>query len=510
MKTKILVAVAMVGVLLSTMSCDKDYLETDPGNSTSPDVVFETTENAKMAVNGLAKLMTRQYLGTQGYNGEGTIKLYYGEYQGDGLVVNLPGWANVINSLYQNNPNNMYTYYPWFYYYKIIDNANAILENVDDAQGPDSEKKVIKAQALSYRAYSYTMLSQIYGNRWQDSKEGETLALVLRTKSGFENLPLSSLGQVFDQVYKDLNQALQFFEETSYVRKQNYEIDHSVTQAIFARAALIKQDYATAEKYAQLARKNYPLMTVSEYKSGFSNPNREWIWSSYGSLEETLYYYSYFAEIGYNSSASQVRSYPKRISKVFFETLSETDIRRDLFLDPQEDAYEESTGKAKTELDQRARTMFPELKSDALVFAHMQFKIAANEMPGVGHLNHFRSSEMLLIEAEAKYFQNKPTAEVALLLEELNRDSGRDTAYQCTATGQALFEEIRKYRALELWGEGFNWFDLKRWNVTLERKSYKDGGNYLPVLAITLTPESANRWTAITPAKETDHNDLIN
>ena len=48
--------------------------------------------------------------------------------------------------------------------------------------------------------------------------------------------------------------------------------------AIYARAALTREDWAAAAKYAPLARKDYPLMSNADYvDGGFSTPNREWI-----------------------------------------------------------------------------------------------------------------------------------------------------------------------------------------------------------------------------------------
>src|SRR5699024_2942208 len=196
-----------------------------------------------------------------------------------------------------------------------------------DAEGPQNERDYIKAQALTYRAYSYFMLSQLYGNRWVDSNNGETKALVLRLESSGESLPLVSLGEIYDQVYEDLDFAISLFDDADYTRQDNFEIDMSVAQAVYARAALTKQDYAKAEEYAVASRANYPLMNVSQYQEGFANPTSEWIWSSYGALDETLYFYSYFAYIAYNSTASAVRTYPKRMSKELYDQVPETDIR---------------------------------------------------------------------------------------------------------------------------------------------------------------------------------------
>lgn len=139
----------------------------------------------------------------------------------------------------------------------------------------------------------------------------------------------------------------------------------------------------------------------------------------------------------------------------------------------------------------------------------MQFKIDANDMPGVGNLNHFRSSEMYLIEAEARYFVNAQDPKIPELLEELTAGSGRDSNYTVTATGSDLLAEIKKYRAIELWGEGFDWFDYKRWNDPIKRNGVDDGGNFLPSLAVTIGPDEKNKWTWKTPQRETDNNDLI-
>ncbi|KAA6314061.1 hypothetical protein EZS27_035266, partial [termite gut metagenome] len=112
----------------------------------------------------------------------------------------------------------------------------------------------------------------------------------------------------------------------------NYSPDIRTAYATYARAALNRQDYSVAAANAAKARVDHPLMDLSEYKKGFSTPNSEWIWSCYGASDETLYFYSYQAYIAYNSSAGAVRSTPKCISKILYEQLPETDIRRNFFL----------------------------------------------------------------------------------------------------------------------------------------------------------------------------------
>lgn len=512
MKIKNLKYLALTAVL-SLGACSDDYLDTYPTDETSPTEVFKNTDNVEMAVNGLAKIMVSQHLGQQGFNGEGTIKMYYGEYAGNNFRVNLTGWSPIINGQFFDNITSIYDYYPWHYYYMIINNANEIITHVDAVEGPEEKKKYLKAQALTYRAYSYTMLAQLYGNRWQDSNNGAQECLIIRTSpDDAESLPLSPLKDVYALIYGDLDSAIKLFEEANYSRNVNHKIDKDVAFAVYARAAIARQDYGVAELYARKAQENYPLMSNAEYKSGFANATSEWIWSSYGASDEQLYFFSYQAMIAYNSSAGAVRTTPKRMSKELYDQIPDSDIRKGLFLNPAgyDGQYVLASGVAEagSQLDKDARVAFPDLQKNASVAAYMQFKIKANDMPGVGHLNHFRTSEMYLIEAEAKYFLGKE-GEAAAVLEALNQSSGRDPQYVCTLTGAALFSEIVKYRGIELWGEGFDWFDMKRWGLDIDRKSATNGGNYPDLLAVKILATASHKWTWKTPAKEVDFNDAL-
>lgn len=510
MKNILKISIAALSGVMLLASCSKDYMNTTPTSSTATPTIFESTENAALAINGICKLMTRQYLGSQGFNGEGTVKMYTGEYPGNNCFVNLPGWSAVINGTMHDNKTTIYNYYNWYYYYMLIGNTNAIILNIDDAKGAEAERQFIKAQALSFRAYSYMMLLQIYSVRWSDSNNGSADGVVLRLDTSTDEMPLSTMADCYKQIYDDLDEAIRLYTESGLApdSKDNYSPNIDMAYATYARAALNRQDYATALDKAVKARENHPLMSNDEYKSGFNTPNKEWIWSCYGSADETLFYYSYFANMAYNSSASMVRNYPRCINKDVYDRIPETDIRRGMFLDPKDYTYTKSTGVAGKELTAYARTLYPDIYSTAKVYAYMQFKVSSTTQPGVGHLNNFRSAEMYLIEAEANYFlKNEKAAQASL--NTLTRDSGRDKEYNCTATGTALLDEIKLYRKIELFGEGFNWFDLKRWGDSLNRTSTEKGGNYITALAVSYSPQDRNNWTWVIPSKETDYNKLI-
>ncbi len=291
MKNILKISIAALSGVMLLASCSKDYMNTTPTSSTATPTIFESTENAALAINGICKLMTRQYLSQQGFNGEGTIKMYTGEYPGDNCFVNLPGWSSVINGTRHDDKTTLYNYYNWYYYYMLIGNANAIILNIDDAKGAEAERQFIKAQALSFRAYSYMMLLQIYSVRWSDSNNGSADGVVLRLDTSTEEMPLSTMADCYKQIYDDLDEAIRLYTASGLApdSKDNYSPNIDMAYATYARAALNKQDYATALDKAAKARENHPLMSNEEYKSGFNTPNKEWIWSCYGSADETLF-----------------------------------------------------------------------------------------------------------------------------------------------------------------------------------------------------------------------------
>lgn len=278
-------------------------------------------------------------------------------------------------------------------------------------------------------------------------------------------IPASTLGDVYKQVYTDLDAAIQNFKDSGedWPADDNYSPNLNVAYAVYAKAALLKEDWQNAANYAVLAREGYPLMSNADYKDGgFNTVNPEWIWSCYNSTEQTLYFYSFFAYQASNSSASQCRKYPGAISKELYNKIPATDIRRQMFLVLQTgEDYNTSNEAAGEAMTARAKKEFGDkLYSTSQIYAYMQFKFQCTRQPGVGILNVFRSADMYLIQAEADCHIPGKKAEAQAILNELNKE--QDPAYTCTKTGAALFEEVKLYRRIELWGEGSDWFDCKR------------------------------------------------
>lgn len=537
-----LFAGSLLAGMMLVSSCAGDYLDTAPTDSTGATDAVGTTANAMKALNGIAKIMTTQhsYFGG-GFAGENNIMIQYESYPSENYNYNYYAseWSPIFNQEFHTRTNSIYDAYAWYYYYTIAGNANTILANIDNAEGTEAERNFVKASALTFRAYAFEKLVHYYCWRWQDSNNGASQGIVLRLDESTGGQGYATLAETYAQIYKDLDEAIMLFEQSGMDRNasQVWMPNINVAHAIYARAALTKQDYTKALTEAKLARQNYPLMSNAEYHAGFCNPTSEWIFGSFGSAQENNWYWSYgtqYACNGYYANAAGAANGAGSIGRELINRIPNNDARKALFLTEDKfPGYNFNDGSA-MDLGYGILGMGDdEKKADALweeaaaycqkmavsgleapyqagyMYLGGQLKFYVFDTPGVSYLPFIRSSEMVLVEAEANYFLNDETAARAALVE-LNATSGRNPEYTCDKSGEALWNEIMDYRELELWGEGFAWSDYKRWNRDIVRHSFAEGGNAHISVAKTIPASGVNKWTWDVPLNETDYNDELN
>lgn len=514
-------------------SCGSDYLETKPTASVSSTEAVATTDMAYKALNGIARCQTTQhYAFTQGFAGENAIMRLYENLPSQNYNYNYyaSGWAPIHNQTFHNRTSTIYDGYAWYYYYQLIGQANRIIAHIDAATGSDEDKKFIKASALSFRAYSYEKLIHYYCYRWQDSNNGASQGVVLRLDESTGDAPFATLAETVAQIYKDCQEAITLFGESGIDRPASevWIPNVNVAHAVYARAALFSQDYQTAVDQARLAKQGYPLMSNDSYAAGFCEPTSEWIMGSYGDDSENNFYWSYGTQGACNGYYATADGNPTGAGTIGHELISRipnNDARKQNFLTedkfPNLDLSKESVsyytfgilGMMDDNIYEQADSIVKAHQAKGLTtpyqagfyYLDANLKFYVKAQPGVGYVPFIRSSEMVLIEAEANYFLGK-TAEAQAALVELNATSGRNPEYTCTKTGEELLSEIQDYRCLELWGEGFEWSDFKRWNKAVVRKSFAEGGNAHQSVAITINPEDGNKWTWGVPLNETDYN----
>lgn len=521
-------------------SCGKDYLNTNPTDAVSSDLAIANFQNAYASLNGIARSMsTQQYMGKQGDCGENAVMRLFENYPSQDYTYNAyaSGWSTVHNMGFCQNKTSKYNFYAWYYYYNLIGQANTIIAKIDASSASDEEKAFIKGAALTFRAYGYQKLLQYYSKRWVDSNNGASDGVPLRLDESTGDLAVSSAAEVYAQIYADCDEAIANFGKTSVTRNEGdvWIPNVNVAHAVYARAALTRQDFEKAISEAKLAEDGYPLVKGTAYNDGFCRPNSEWIFGSFGDETENNWYWSYGTQFSCNGyQATKSANGGGGINTELTDQITDNnDVRKALFLTLdkfskyKEGDVDKGMGYLGFTVDNNKRVYKnKELVDEITAYVkkmavsgldapyapayyrlgdHLKFYVFGT--PGVSYLPFIRTSEMVLIEAEANYYLGNESAAQAAL-NKLNVETGR-TTYTCTATGDALIKDIRNYRELELWGEGFGFSDYKRWNIPINRKSLENGGNIHPSIAIKIDVNENNAWTYVYPELETTYNGAI-
>ena len=499
---KKITAFSLIACLTLITSCKKDLLDTGPTGSSDDQAIFTTTTNSANVINGIYRYLYSRY-SDQNQPGQGGIMLNM-DFMGEDLHQSVATWYTTAGSgtggwVSQKNDASGWVSYPFRLYYRCIGNANALIENIDAATGTDADKKRLKAEALTMRAWSYFNLVQIFGKRYVAGTTNSQLGVSMPLKPLDLKLPRSTVEQVYTQINKDLDDALTLFASgnplpvglSSSASNLKSHLSLNAARAIKARVALTQQNWVTAAAFAKqvVDAGAYSLMSNAQYESGFNNiTNPEWIWGAYVQDDQGDTFGSYFAQISWDGNTTYIRSRPKRINSALYNQISTTDVRKKMW-EPAPTAAN-----------------FPLPLSTYIREPYMSRKFKTRTTPTIGDVPYIRLAEMYLIMAEA--YANIPGRETdarnALFTLAKNRDANYTLS---TNSGQALINEILIQRRVELWGEGFRFFDLKRLDQPLDRTvvpnyvSASVGG----VMQVG-SPSTDNRWQFAIPIAEIQAN----
>ena len=485
MKKYILFTITSLSLALS--ACKKDFLDTYPTTSVASADALASTKNAIAALNGIHRVMYTQY-DAQGQAGEGSVNLFR-DYMGEDIVFPLAnGSAGHLTWIQWQNHRNVNAgdmRFVYRFYYRLIANANVLINGIDGVPGTDADKKMIKGQALAYRGWSHFQLVQLWGSRYDataipNSQPGVPL-LLDNTLAG---QPRATVEEVYTQINKDLTEAetlLAGYVRTGSAAKSNFNVN--VVKGIKARVALTQQNWEAAATNAIGARTGATLMTNAEYLTGFNNiNNQEWLWGSRQIDDHNTFFYSYFAYISANFNSTVLRTQPRAINANLFNSIPATDNRKKCW---------DLTGATVPVPPGGARVPYQNKKF-----------LAQSSSASMGDVPYMRTAEMYLIEAEARARQGQDgPSQTALFTLVKNRDA---SYVQSTSTGQTLIDEIMWNRRVEFWGEGFRFTDLKRTNQPMSRVGIP---NHLQALIqVSTIPACDKQWQFLFPQDEINTN----
>lgn len=589
--TKMLVLPALLGL---TTACSDNYLDVAPETSVSTSDVTGNVEVARQAIYGICASMEWGYenSGSGGTGWINTGEAYLNTMCNDALGQDYICGRGITRELGANgvklqtlaNSNYVINNMPWMYCYSIIQQANSILSGIEHAEGTEEERNFRWAQCLTFRAFGYMKLLQWYAPRWEDSNNGERYCVVLRTEPGTGPTPLVTMNTVLEQIYKDIEKANELYDKTSMDRDYKWEPNQSVANGVLARAALIKHDWATAQKAAHDARQGFEIMDNKTMYSGQTVDNNDFMWTQ-SAHPDDLGYWNWGG--WFSCNGAYISAWDRGAGAIdlqLYNQLDEKDARRAMFITPDKlNATSNSNPGKLTEADFWNKTLVgtslvqmnygpaaadrknpnkkwgltnfvmryveyykdnictgsfePLIDSDGTHYGYYtlttkssgssfklnsqyyvtvwktpigaQLKFISTPNYGSMYYPFMRAAEMCLAEAEAAYM-NGDMETAKSCLTEIN--AKRIEGYTCDKSGDALLEEIKLCRRIELWGEGQSWSDFKRWNWPMNRIAWSDtnpGGNWIPICEGEVPTTAGQGWRFSVPAAEWQYNHLI-
>ena len=297
----------------------------------------------------------------------------------------------------------------WDRLYKQIYVCNEVTDGVMDSErGTDVQKRKILANAKVHRAYAYLTLVNLYAKTYNVTTAATDLGVpLLLTSALFQDLTRASVAAVYDQIMKDLNEALSDLPDLPEFNSDPSKVG---VYALMARTYQFQRKFEEAGIYAdKVLTLQDTLLDLNNFATPASLPIRR-------SNPEIIF------------SKIVGGTYNVTLNNELLNLLGTTDQRYKLY--------------TATNVYGRVYTA----------------SYGVYVGPGV--------PEMMLIKAESAARNNQPAVAVALLnkLSKKRMSAANYADLSANTGGEALTLAVAERRR-ELFGRGFRWFDMRRYDL---------------------------------------------
>ncbi len=433
------------GCMLALQSCG-DFLEEVSQDEFEP----KTTEAFRELLNG------------EGYNFSSSVNPLTYMMDDDVESVSTSSWDDI-----QRIQQELYTWQPDFYsfqdeegtytssnkdvyknLYELIMACNIVNEYIDGSQGTDADKAIVRAEALSLRAFYYLQLVNLYAYPYNDKDHDPSTALgvplVLASEVFDEGEPRSTVKKVYDQIATDIEQACDLFGQDK-TNRGVFRISYTAAHLLASRIYLYMENWDKVIEHATYALETAPeLADLNNYTiDNTYNPTNGVISRNF---PETIFLGGYRAISG----SYGLMGTPFNVSSDLFNSYADNDLRIGTYL-------------------MEASSYLP--------YNYMLLKSSSEQEYA------WRTSELYLNRAEAyiELYMDGDQAAGQKAVDDLNTllsKRYRDYEPLTLKPADELLELYREERRKELCFEGFRWFDLRRYGMPqLEHILIDQNGN---------------------------------
>ncbi|MDE6697645.1 MAG: RagB/SusD family nutrient uptake outer membrane protein [Muribaculaceae bacterium] len=433
-----------LGTLLiagSLTGCGNDFLKTDMSNAIDVNTALNSVGNVGNALNGTYYQFFRYYFA-------GNYATVIGDLASD--IVYWNSNTQHQNDIYQftYQDTGVSSQYIWEYGYKVVDNSSRVIKAYKHLQEsiPEEDKfelSIYAAEAYALRAYSNFVMVNVFGHQikvnGQDFSNDLGLVIVDEPIEAYSTVERSSIGDTYNAILSDLNNAITLFEENGD-RGSLFYFNLAAAYGLAARVNLYMENFDAAISYAKKAIEESGISTLAytpeSYKALYN----------YGeSNTESMFALAITTSDNWsaNSCGTLYSTYDYSPSPWLLSILGENDVRNSIMI-----FGKDSSPKSP-------------------VFGGGKFGCYAYGNPAFATNYLINAPEMFLIQAESNLRKSSPDLDAAkkALLVVAKRNLDITSESDLPATKDELLSFLRDESARELFQEGHRLFDIRRWGV---------------------------------------------
>lgn len=429
---KIYQGILLIFILISGVSCKKDFLEVIDKTKLLKQGYVVDLETTAHYMNGIYIMLTL----SDGY-ADG-LNFSYPELIADNVKLspNLPletyMWdqrADLPASY--NGPGQ------WLSFYRTVRACNFVIEKIEEYKNENIARATnIKGQALAVRAWMNFLLVNVFAQAYNYTADASHLGIPIVQSSDIdEALSRQSVATVYQSIIADLNEALQLLP-VSEISKKNI-FNYGAAKALLARVYLFKEDFAKAKSLSLEVLKDVPLMTSGYPDKLYTDQESEALFQVFPANSVTDSYPTLF--MGYWTTYYIGFLATKNIAQLYRQYPS--DKRNAWVRDSAQDYLI-----TKFPVGVAGRNSVPESDYYQTLFRSTEMALTAAECYA-----------KLSMEDSARYFINQI------------RNRADIPAITPVVTGAALMDSVRIERQKEMAFDGIRMYDLLRWKQGVNR-----------------------------------------
>jgi hypothetical protein len=377
----------------------------------------------------------------------------------------------------------------WRMMYLIINQANTVLDYIDDAAGDQVTKEALVGQAKAMRGICYFHMVMNYQQTYAIAKNKRGVILRTSLINQPTEMGFSTVEETYTQIVKDLTEAKAHL--ANFARTEKWQINADIASGYLARVYQVMGNWQGAYNEANAVYTKYStLMTKEQWYGGHCDITvPEVIWavinteiSNNGDNTLFCYWHNQDPSYGENMSDGPIFNFLSLlVDQKYVDLFDDTDYRGTKCTKAWYNGIDATTETQKdhvTDADEKGVMFWHRTKASELFgrdkWAYNKFKYYGDNGLGekgsrnLADYSIMRSSEMLLVKAEAEANLDRTSEAKA----SLNILQATRKAKLTTTTSKAdLLEAIYVERRKELLGEGVTgMYDLVRLQKDLIRK----------------------------------------